>query len=134
MAYIDTDCLRKFFMKKNLLSESLTAFLFVAVAANSASSDPGEGIRVGEVLLRPYVDLSFSYDSNPLLLPKGQESSDFFLDANPGLNLTQVSDILQLDGMFWSRFRRYDKFTSENHDDLSEELRLILGRAKDWRL
>ncbi len=121
-------------MKRNRIAVNLVTVLFVAVATSRAFSEPGDGIKVGDVLLHPYVDASVSYDNNPLLSGKGQEVEDSFLDFSPGLNLTKISDAMRLDGLFWSRFRRYDKFHNENRDDLSEELRLVLGRMEDWRL
>ncbi len=121
-------------MQRNRNAVNWVAVLFVAVATTSAFSEPGDGIRVGDMLLHPYVDAAVSYDSNPLLFGKGQEADDVFLDFSPGLNITKISDLLRLDALLWSRFRRYDEFNSENRDDLSEEVRLVLGRLEDWRL
>ena len=109
--------------------------LLVALAAGSAPGRPGEGIQAGgDVLVRPFADAAISYDSNPLLLRKGQELDDFFLDASSGLQVTRPGDVLRLDGLFWGRLRRFEDLTSEDSDDLSEELRLGLGRQEDWRL
>ena len=112
----------------------LVAVLLV-VTAGSAPAKPGEGIQAGgDVVVRPCVDAAISYDSNPLLLPDGQELDDFFLDVSPGLKVTRGGEILRLEGLFWGRFRRYDEFNSEDRDDWSEELRLGLGRRDDWNL
>jgi hypothetical protein len=109
--------------------------LLLAVSAGSAPGKPGEGVQAGgDVVLRPFVDVSISHDSNPLLSSKGQEVDDFFLDASPGLSVTRAGELLRLEGLFWGRFRRFDELTSEDKDDWSEELRLGLGRREDWRL
>ncbi len=108
--------------------------LLVAAAAGNAPGKPGEGMQAGDVLVRPFADVALSYDSNPMLLPKGQESDDFLIDMSPGVRLTRAREAVRLEGLFWGRFRRFEDFTSKNSDDLSEELRLTVGRPEDWRL
>jgi hypothetical protein len=109
--------------------------LFAAIAGGGVKAKPGEGIQAGgDVVVRSFVDVSISHDSNPLLLPKGQEVDDFFLDASPGLRVTRAGEVLRLEGLFWGRLRRFDELTSEDEDDWSEELRLGLGRREAWRL
>jgi len=109
--------------------------VLVAVAAGSAPGKPGEGMQAGgDVLVHPFADVALSYDSNPLLFLKGNEVDDFFLDVSPGLTVTRAGEILRMEGLFWSRFRRFEEYISENSDDVSEELRAELGRREDWRL
>lgn len=109
--------------------------MFVAVTAGSAPAKPGEGVQAGgDVVVRPFVDAAISHDSNPLLLPEGQEVDGFFLDASPGFSMTRAGESSRMEGLFWGRLRRFDELTSEDKDDWSEELRLGLGRREGWRL
>ena len=70
---------------KNLLA------LFAASVAASALASDGEmsrpqGIPIGErMTLRPYVSLSFTYDSNVDQMKHSQDGSQWIV--NPGLNL-----------------------------------------------
>jgi hypothetical protein len=121
-------------MTKTAIRCGVVAVL-VAVAAGNALGEPGEGLQAGgDVLVRPFADVAISYDSNPLLFSIGDEMDDFFLDVSPGLSLTRGGEVLRMEGLFWGRFRRFEEFTSEDRDDVSEELRLELGRREGWRL
>jgi hypothetical protein len=109
--------------------------LLLAVAAGNAPGKPGEGIQAGgDVVVRPFADVAFSYDNNPLLLPKGQEVDDYFLDVSPGLNVIRAGDVLRVEGLFWGRFRRFEALGGEDANDWSEELHFGFGRREDWRL
>lgn len=111
------------------------AILIAFGTVGGAMGKPGEGIQAGgDVVVRPFAEAAVSYDSNPLLLPKGAELDDWFLDVSPGLSLTRAGELLRMEGLFWGRFRRYDEFVGEDRDDWSEELRLSLGRREDWGL
>ncbi len=119
---------------KRTLGYVVLATLF-ALATHRAPGSPGEGIQAGnDVAIRPFVDAAYSYDNNPLLLPKGQERDDFFFDASPGVNVTRAGESLRLEGLFWGRFRRFDELTSEDRDDWSEELRGAIGRREGWTM
>ncbi len=107
----------------------------MAVAASGAPAKPGEGIQAGgDVVVRPFVDVAVSYDNNPLLLPKGEEVDDVFLDVSPGLRVTRAGEKLRMEGLLWWRFRRFEEFTSEDRNDWSEAVTLSLGRRGGWRL
>jgi hypothetical protein len=109
--------------------------VIVAFTDGRVSGKPGEGIQPGsDVVVRPFAEVAINYDSNPLLLPKGQELDDLFLDVSPGVNVTRAEEALLLEGIFWARFRQFMEFTSEDRDDWSEELRLAWGRREAWRL
>ncbi len=119
--------------KKTILGSF--AVLIVAAGATSAPGKPGSGIQPGgDFVVRPFIEAAYSYDSNPLLKPIGQEQSDSFWDLSPGVNVTRARESIRMEGLFWGRFRRFDEFTSEDRDDWSEELRLALGRREEVRL
>lgn len=104
------------------------------LAGGCAWAQPGDGIRWGEAVVRPYVDTAVNFDSNPGLAPGGQEQSDFFLDVTPGVNVTRTNEMLRLEALVWGRVRRYEKLTISNTDDWSETLRLGWGRQESWCL
>jgi len=107
----------------------------VAGSFGSANAAPGEGIRLGgDVLVRPFVNAGVSYDSNPLVLPEGDEKSDTFTDVNPGVSVSKSGEKISVDALLWGRFRRFDKFDSEDQDDWSQKVSLKLGRRDGWQL
>ena len=110
--------------------------LCLVIGLGNVLGNPGEGLRAGEnVVVRPVAEVAASFDSNPQLLPQGQEMSGSFIDASVGLLLNQAKDVLRIEGTCWARFRRFDKPVSgENRDDYSEVLSLGLGRRDDWNL
>ena len=122
-------------MRKKGTDGYWVAILLATAIAARAAGKPGEGLQTaGDVLLRPFVDAAASYDDNPLLLPHGDETDDFFIDVCPGINATRAGELLRLEGLFWSRFRRFNDLTGENRDDWSEELRAGVGNPDDWRI
>ncbi len=109
--------------------------MLAAMTTGSAPAKPGEGIRVGDdVVVRPFVEASYSYDTNPGLLPEGQEKNDSFLDVSPGVGVTRSQEEVRYEGLVWGRFRRFRESISGNTDDWSEELRLGLGRRDNWNM
>jgi hypothetical protein len=110
--------------------------LCLVIGLGNVLGNPGEGLRAGEnVVVRPVAEMAASVDSNPQLLPKGQEMSGAFIDASVGALVTKAKDTLHVEGTLWARFRRFDKpNTGANHDDYSEALSIGLGRRDGWNL
>ncbi len=122
-------------MKHTLLKNVITTSVGLALLAGNALGKPGEGIQpVEAVVIHPFVELTYNYDSNPHLLPKDQEKEDFFWDLSPGVNISRTRENIRMEGLVWGRFRRFDTFTDKDVDDWNEEMRLALGRHEDLNM
>ncbi|MEI6515884.1 MAG: hypothetical protein WCO77_07900 [bacterium] len=120
-------------MKKIILPMAVCLGLFILTG--NAAGKPGDGIQpVEAVVIHPFVEVAYSYDTNPRLLPIGQEQEDSFWDLSPGMNISRARENIRMEGLFWGRLRRFDTFTDKDVDDWSEEMRLTLGRRENWNL
>lgn len=100
--------------------------LSIAVLASYAK--PGTGIKLGNLTLSPYVDISAAWDSNVQSTDSNKEDS-VFLDIVPGLAFVNKTDKLILRGSGWSRFRRYQNVTGPNSDSYGEGLGIVWGEG-----
>ena len=108
-------------MKKLLLGVSLASiFVLVAAAAvakgnGSAASRP-EGFIFdgGRLTVKPYVALSYSYDSNVDTASKS--ANDSYFSINPGADFMWHGDRWALTGGLWYRYNSYLDY----HNTLSE--------------
>jgi len=121
-------------MMEKMMEKIRMVLVCLFAVATVAVARPGEGIRAGNVLVRPFVNVDVTHAGNPLGQPKGEERNDVFTDVNPGISASASGEALLLEGFLWSRFRRYDKFDSEDRDDISQQIRLQLGRKDSWQL
>lgn len=106
--------------------------VFVLVAS-MAIAKPGEGIRLGNLAISPFADLSATYDSNPLLTEQDQKD-DIFYELVPGVAFINRTDSLILTGRGWGQFRRYSDYSELDSDGLGQRLGLILGTEENPRL
>ncbi len=87
----------------------LTALLLLA--CTPAPAQDAGGIRLTDsTSLSPFVEASLSYDSNVLLLGKGLEQEDFYLDLVGGLSLLRKKEASTLNLRGWYQARRYEEF------------------------
>jgi len=112
-------------MKKVIVWIAMCSAAVVAVYAK-----PGEGIRLGNLAVSPFADLSATYDSNVYLTRRDQQD-DFFYDLVPGLAFINRTDSLILNGRGWGQFRRYSDATDLNSDGLGEKLGLLIGTEEN---
>lgn len=96
-------------------------------AAAVAVGRPGDGIRVGNLALSPFVDVAVTYDSNVFLQGDDQED-DYFLDLVPGVAFINRTDRLILKGRGWGQIRRYLDYDKElDHESYGGKLGGVLG-------
>ena len=94
-----------------------TLALFAAVLTSSALAADGEmsrpkGIPIGErMTLRPYVALSFTYDSNVDQMKHSQDGSQWIV--NPGLNLDYKGDNWTVEGAVWYQYHAYNNYSHQ---------------------
>ena len=104
---------------------SLAVILFLA-AAPGALAKPGEGIKIGNLTLSPFVDISVTWDSN-VFLTEEDETEDFFLDIVPGIAFVNKTERLIVSGRGWGQFRRYQDETTLDSDTYGEKLGAVWG-------
>ena len=100
-------------MKKLILILGLMSGL---IATAEVMDRPG-GIRIGQrMVLRPYVSLSYTYDSNVDSSSTRTKGSHSF-SVNPGLNLTYVGDQFDLAASGWYQYHAYTSYSDSlnNH-------------------
>ena len=114
---------------KNLLA------LFAASVAASALASDGEmsrpqGIPIGErMTLRPYVSLSFTYDSNVDQMKHSQDGSQWIV--NPGLNLDYKGENWSVQGAVWYQYHAYNNYSHQlNQSNYGEHLKAAWTNSK----
>jgi len=121
----------------------LQVFLAVSVTmaglmAGAEVMDRPTGIKIGQrMTLRPYLDLSFAYDSNPN--QENDSDSVFEWIVNPGLTLDYKADNWMLDVRAYYRYCAYSRYVSSlNQHNYGESIRWVYANSarneKGWSL
>ncbi len=120
------------------------AFSVSVVAASCALTaaadfvDRPRGFKVGERLtLRPYVSLSYTYDSNIDSNKHGQDAS--IVVVNPGIGAEYVDDNWEIAGRAWYRYHGYSRYSKRlNQSSFGENLSFkwtdSLPNERGWSL
>ncbi len=88
----------------------LNAVLLMLYCSFAIAGKPGEGITLKRTVIRPYLDVSGTYDSNPALV-KDNPESDIFLETEVGANMIFTGRRLNLYGTLFWYSRNYSKDT-----------------------
>jgi hypothetical protein len=113
---------------RNIITRG-TAVGVIAFLLNGLSSVYGfigEGIRVGDAILDPFVEISGTGDSN-VPLASTNKQSDVFVELQAGLQLHYEPGWYTIDGRGFGLFRRYTKFTDRGFDNFGERVSLMSG-------
>ena len=107
------------------MNSKIIAAAGVAALAMSAFADEMDrptGLKVGERLtLRPYVSLSFTYDSNIDSTRHGKTGSQWMV--SPGIMADYIGDNWQLQAHAWYQYHAYNHYTSQlNQSSYGEQL------------
>ncbi len=94
---------------------------------------PGEGVRIGNLVVSPFLDLSLTYDSN-VYLTRPDEEEDVFGDLVGGVAFVNKTERLLLAGRGWGQFRRYFDETDLDSDGYGEKLSLVYGNERKLSL
>lgn len=101
---------------------------FLAVAVSAARAQTSEGIHLTEnISFSPFLEGSYTYDSNVLLLRKGLEQDDFYLDLVGGLSLLRKKEASTLNLRGWYQFREYQEFRLLNDETYQGVLDYVGG-------
>ncbi len=100
-------------MNMTIKAISLTALVStVALAASADIADRPQGFKVGErMTLRPYVSLSYTYDSNIDSTRHGKSGSIWVV--NPGLGAEYKADNWEITGRAWYRYHAYNRYAKQ---------------------
>ncbi len=124
-------------MKNRLitLSSAIAASAFTLVASADFVDRP-RGLRIGERLtLRPYVSLSYTYDSNIDSSKHSKDASIFVV--NPGIGAEYIDDNWEVTGRAWYRYHGYSRYSKRlNQSSYGENLSFkwtdSLPNEKGW--
>ena len=117
---------------------SLASVATVAMAASGEVMDRPQGIPVGERLtLRPYVSLSYTYDSNVDSTKHSKNGSQW--TVNPGLGAEYLSENWKVQGAVWYEYHAYNHYSHQlNSSSYGEFLKLdwadSLPNERGWRV
>lgn len=119
----------------------MAAVASVAAAASAEVMDRPQGIKIGQrMTLRPYVNLSVGYDSNPDQRHNDAQG-DVLWTVNPALGLTYKAENWALDFNVYYRYHAYCKkqtLNRQNQHNYGESLRYqwsnSRGGEKGWSL
>ncbi len=97
-------------MKKSYLVSAIAAAS--ALAAQAGEMDRENGIKIGDRLtLRPYVSLSYTYDSNVDSVKHGQSGSQWVV--NPGADVVYLAQNWMIDAAAWYQYHAYNHYSSQ---------------------
>ena len=122
------------------MNTKLFASAVVALATCVAMADVmdrPQGIKIGpRMTLRPYVSLSYTYDSNVDSMKHSKAGSQWCV--SPGLNLTYMGDNWKVVGTIYYQYHAYNKYTRQlNSSSFGEELQFDWTNSKldeaGWR-
>ena len=108
-------------MKLSVAATSL-AFAVTALTASADIVDRPSGFKIGEhMTLRPYVSLSYTYDSNVDQTKHSKAGSTWVV--NPGLAATYLAENWAVEGRAWYRYHAYNRYTHQlNESSYGESL------------
>ena len=126
-------------MKKNETA-IVAAFAVSALTLASAADvvDRPSGFKIGErMTIRPYVSLSYTYDSNVDSTKHSKAGSSWVV--NPGLGADYQGDNWEISGRAWYRYHAYNHYSSQlNESSYGESLTFkwanSLPNEKGWSL
>lgn len=120
-------------MNRTMKQIGLAVFVLALCGAGMALAAPGEGVRIGNLIVSPFLDLSMTYDSN-VYLTRPDEEDDIFSDIVGGVAFVNKTERLILAGRGWGQFRRYADATDKNSDGYGEKLNLVWGNERKLSL
>ena len=110
------------------MNAKLSAFATTLVVSASVLTvsadviDRPNGFKIGErMTLRPYVSLSYTYDSNVDSAKHGKDGSTWVV--NPGLGAEYKGENWEIAGRAWYRYHAYNRYSSQlNESSFGESL------------
>ena len=125
----------------NIKFSAIATTMVVSASVLTASADMVDrptGFKIGErMTLRPYVSLSYTYDSNVDSAKHSKDGSTWVV--NPGLGAEYKGDNWELAGRAWYRYHAYNRYSHQlNESSFGENLTFkwtdSLPNEKGWSL
>jgi len=111
---------------------TLVCLGFLASSATALSA-PGDGIKLGNATVTPYLEVRAISDSN-VELASDNEADDVSIVEKVGIDLANVSDMLTLMGGVWGLAEQYSDLSDEDHEDFGENVNIKYGRRTGAQL
>lgn len=104
------------------------SWLLLPAGVAAVKAGPGEGIKVNNLTLSPFVTGAYNHEDNPLKNPDSSNpESDYYLEATAGINANNKTDALEVDLRLWGRTKEYDQFTERDADEWGGRFGVIAG-------
>jgi len=91
-----------------------------------------QGLKLGNLTLRPYLGLEYDYDSN--IIFSHNEYGDSIIRINPGLDLKYQGNDWGVLANAWYSHAWYTKYDVKDYDRWGERVSIYRESAKGWKL
>lgn len=103
----------------------MASMLFLLIAA-AATAGPGDGIQIGNLVINPFIEGTYTTDSNINLDPTNQVD-DAFLEGIGGIQFHYEREWFVLEGRLFSQLRRYEESVERDFNDWGERMAFRCG-------
>jgi hypothetical protein len=107
-------------------------FLFTCALGTASFAQDTHGFRYNNLMVAPYVNLEYAYDSN--VDRNKAEDADSILSISPGVDLSYTGNEWGLSGNAWFGYDRYVAFPVLDETRYGESLTFYRESAKGWRV
>ena len=116
------------------MNKKTLGFSVLALAAASAQARPGDNIRFadGSIVLKPYVSLTYSYDSNSSSTKHSRDDSVFAVRPGLDFNWNRPDREFNLNGGVWYGYNSYVHQHRDSHSSIGQTLNLTKDFIDDW--
>ncbi len=111
---------------KSAVQISLSTAACISSLIGAAVAEPGDGIKIKNLTLVPFVDLTGKYDSN-VYQTDDNTKDDYIAEGDIGVSAANKTEMLDFGGRLWGQMRRYADCDDKNADDWGQSLGMTLG-------
>jgi hypothetical protein len=109
--------------------KTIAVALCIPIIAGVAIAEPGQGIKIDNLTISPFMDLTARYDSNVYQSDKDAKD-DYIGEGDIGVAVQNQTDMLDLGGRLWGQLRRYNDATEKDADDWGASAGILAGEKE----
>ena len=99
-----------------IVKHNIVAATVVGLLVGVAGAEPGDGIKIDNLTIKPFADLTAKYDSNVYQTDKDTKD-DVIGEGDIGVAFVNETDQLSIGGRVWGQMRRYADHDDKDADD-----------------